>query len=105
MPTLHESVLSAEDLQRELARLRAEFDSRLSAIERRLDPPRVAAEAPPKPAPPPVSEEVIAIIAAAVTAFLGKKVKIHHAHLLDSGPSNWAQHGRAIIQASHNLVR
>jgi hypothetical protein len=52
-----------------------------------------------------VSPEAVAIIAAAVTAFLGKKVKIRNARRIDSGTTPWAQQGRAIIQASHNLAR
>ncbi len=104
MPIATEPALTAEEFQRELQRLRADFESRLAHLERRLVP----AAAPPTPAPKPrepLSAETIAVIAAAVTSFLGKKVKIHHAHLLDSGSSSWAQQGRAIIQASHNLVR
>jgi hypothetical protein len=46
----------------------------------------------------------LAIIAVAVTAFLGKKVRIRSAHLLPSG-NTWGQAGRAIVQASHNLNR
>ena len=44
------------------------------------------------------------MITAAVTSFLGVKVKIHSAHLLPPA-SPWAQAGRAIVQASHNLPR
>ncbi len=51
-----------------------------------------------------VSAETLAMIAAAVTAFLGKKVKIRSAQLLPT-VNSWAQAGRAIVQASHNLKR
>jgi hypothetical protein len=44
------------------------------------------------------------MIAVAVTAYLGKKVKIHAAQLIPT-TSSWAQTGRAIVQASHNLKR
>jgi len=103
--------VTVEELKRELARLRLDFDTRVAALEQKL-----AAAAPdsketrePLPLPPPVqpevSPEIVAIIAAAVTAFLGKKVKIRHARRIDSGTTPWAQQGRAIIQASHNLAR
>ena len=108
MPTTTESVITLEEFQRELSRLRAEFEARLATLEKRLVPAaEPLAESAPDPAPTrePVSAETIAIIAAAVTSFLGKKVKIRHARLIESGSSNWAQQGRAIIQASHNLVR
>jgi len=112
MPAVTEPVAeSVEELQRELARLRHDFDARIAAVERKLAalaPKSVAAPLPAAPEPvsrPAVSPEVIAIIAAAVTSYLGKKVKIRHAHLLDSGTSPWAQQGRAIIFASHNLSR
>jgi hypothetical protein len=119
MPALTEPVAaSLVELQRELARLRHDFDSRVSSIEQQIaslapteTPAQQAAVAPAPVAPPEsaarreVLPETIAIIAAAVTSFLGKKVKIHHARLLDVGSSPWAQQGRAIIQASHNLSR
>jgi hypothetical protein len=46
------------------------------------------------------------VIAAAVTAFLGKKVRIRSAKMLQSPyevVNPWAQQGRMFIQASHNL--
>ena len=62
----------------------------------------------PFPAPnrAPVSPDVVVLIAAAVTAFLGKKVSIRSANKLRSPhqiANPWAQQGRIIIQASHNL--
>ena len=118
MPVATESVAaSLAELQRELARLRRDFEARIASIEKQvtaLSPgevvpqPAVAVSSTPAPESmtrPELAPEVIAIIAAAVTSHLGKKVKIHHAHLLDVGSSPWAQQGRAIIQASHNLSR
>ena len=100
---------SLEELKGELARLRADFDSRVAALEE-----MIAASAPTGPEvrePAPVTTkaevtpEIVAIIAAAVTSFLGKKVKIRNARRIDLGTTPWAQQGRAIIQASHNLAR
>jgi hypothetical protein len=53
-----------------------------------------------------VSPETLVVIAAAVTAFLGKKVRIRSAKLLRSrhGVANsWSQQGRILIHASHHL--
>jgi hypothetical protein len=111
MPVLTEpAAATVEELRRELARLRAEFNSRVAALEQKLAvaaPNAKHTEPQPAPAPPKqeVTPETIAIIAAAVTSFLGKKVKIRHARRIDSGTTPWAQQGRAIIQASHNLSR
>lgn len=49
----------------------------------------------------PISDELAMVIGAAVAAFLGKKPKIRQIRLIRS--SNWAQEGRATIQASHKL--
>ena len=46
------------------------------------------------------------VIAAAVTAFLGKKVRIRSAKMLQSPyeiVNPWSQQGRVFVQASHNL--
>ena len=53
-----------------------------------------------------VTPETLVVIAAAVTAFLGKKVRIRSAKMLQSPyevVNPWAQQGRMFIQASHNL--
>ena len=62
----------------------------------------------PFPAPnrAPVSPDIVVVIAAAVTAFLGKKVSVRSVNRLRSPheiTNPWAQQGRVIIQASHNL--
>jgi hypothetical protein len=53
-----------------------------------------------------ITPETMQVIAAAVTAFLGKKVRILSARRLQSphpGMSPWSQQGRVFVQASHNL--
>ncbi len=53
-----------------------------------------------------VTPEMLAVIAAAVTAFLGKKVRIRSAKMLQSPyevVNPWSQQGRVFVQASHNL--
>ncbi len=53
-----------------------------------------------------ISPEIMVVIAAAVTAFLGKKVRIRSAKTLQSPyeiVNPWSQQGRVFVQASHNL--
>jgi hypothetical protein len=53
-----------------------------------------------------VTPETLVMIAAAVTAYLGKKVRIRSAKmLLPPSPvvNPWVQRGRMLIQGSHNL--
>ena len=53
-----------------------------------------------------VTPEMLVMIAAAVTAFLGKKVRIRSAKMLQSPyeiVNPWSQQGRVFVQASHNL--
>jgi hypothetical protein len=55
---------------------------------------------------PEITPERMALIAAVVTAFLGRKVKIHQARLVNPEVvSPWAQQGRVFVQASHALAR
>jgi methylmalonyl-CoA carboxyltransferase large subunit len=88
-------------LQGALAALRAELGrlgERLAALEAAVGV---------KPAVPPpahaedLSEEVVAVISAAIAAFLGKKPHIRQIRLV--GTTAWAQQGRVTIQASHAL--
>ena len=53
-----------------------------------------------------VTPEIMAVIGAAAAAFLGKKVRVLSAKLLETPPeatSPWSQQGRVFVQASHNL--
>jgi methylmalonyl-CoA carboxyltransferase large subunit len=66
---------------------------------------RAGVEAPPTEE---VTPEVLLVIAAAVTAFLGKKVRIRSAKRLQTPYeiiNPWSQQGRVFIQASHSLQR
>jgi hypothetical protein len=85
-------------LQAELEALKKDFSARIAAMEALLPKRAAAAEEQHIPA------ETLAVIAVAVTAYLGKKVKIHAARLIPAA-NPWAQTGRAIVQASHNLQR
>lgn len=53
-----------------------------------------------------VTPEMLVVIAAAVTTFLGKRVRIRSAKMLQSPyeiVNPWSQQGRVFVQASHNL--
>ena len=55
-----------------------------------------------------ITPEIVAVIEAAATAFVGAKIRILSVRILsesaqDSG--SWADRGRDIIHASHNLVQ
>jgi len=114
--------------KRMIAELRAEFEQRsnamLAAVKQQSAPvekpapivaPVVAPAPPPpvvtKPVPPPkkeeVSPEMLLVIAAAVTAYMGKKVRIRSAKIVYSQESfnPWSQQGRVFVQASHNLTQ
>lgn len=92
---------------------------RLAALEervRRLEAERpgqiqagtAAAEVRPVPAGPAparkeeISEDTIAIIAAAVAAFFGLRVRVRHVRLL--GSEAWAQQGRVSIMTARHLA-
>jgi len=71
-------------------------------------PVQVAAPAAPAPVAKPaeIAPELLVVMAAAVTVFLGKQVRIRSAKMLQSPyeiVNPWAQQGRVFVQASHNL--
>ena len=94
-------------------RMQAEIDQLRSMIYEHLQRERETAK--PLPAAPPLappatpepeqlSQETLAIIAAAVAAYLGKAVRVRGARRLPQEEvSTWAQQGRVYIQASHKL--
>ena len=85
-------------LQAELDALKKEFEARMSAMEALLP----LAGAPAKEEQVPT--ETLAMIAAAVTAYLGKKVKIRSARLVPTA-NQWTQVGRHTVQEPHGLNR
>lgn len=50
---------------------------------------------------PPIPEDDLFLLAAAVAAYLGQRAPIRQVRLL--GTTNWSQQGRVSIQASHRL--
>jgi hypothetical protein len=108
--------LSLKDVLRAVEDLRSDMQgqidglkSALAAIEASLSAPLPAApETPSGHSVPEISSEVLVILAAAATTFLGKKVRVRSANMLQTPyeiVNPWAQHGRVFVQASHNLQR
>jgi hypothetical protein len=54
---------------------------------------------------PDVNPKTLALIAAAVTEFLGNAVRIRSVRMLPEPKQvgRWARRGRAVVQGSHNL--
>jgi hypothetical protein len=103
---------NVEHLQQEMARqskMLAELSGRVMESSRVTTAPPVA--------PPSTSQmstahekavnpDVLVIIAGAVSAFLGKKIRIRSARMLQSPYeiiNPWSQQGRVSVQASHFL--
>jgi hypothetical protein len=116
-------------LKRTCAELRVEFkgqidalSAKLTAVERTVEGQTATAPSaalatgtmrpPADTTSPQVSEEItpeaLARIAETITALLGRKVRIRsvkilHTHNVNS--SSWAQQGRVVVQASHNIAQ
>ena len=91
-------------LEGALAALRAELGrlgERLAALEEVVGARPAVSAVPPPAQAEDLSEELVAVISAAIAAFLGKKPHIRQIRLL--GTTAWAQQGRVTIQASHAL--
>lgn len=101
---------SVQKLQAQLAdqaKLLADLAARLSGTSAQVQS-QAQAPAAGLAAQPEVSPEVLVVIAAAVTAFLGKQVRIRSAKMLQSPyeiVNPWAQQGRVFVQASHYYLR
>lgn len=76
----------------------ADIRARLTALE---VGPKPQAAVPAAPKKIVLDEELIAVISAAVAAYLGKKPHIRQIQLI--GSPAWGMQGRVTIQASHVL--
>ncbi|MBE0658491.1 MAG: hypothetical protein IH602_12440 [Bryobacteraceae bacterium] len=99
LKTLSEQI---ESLQRQIEALTA----RLAQVEGygpAAAPPVPSVATPSPSVQEGISEETLLAIAAAVSAYLGKRAPIRQVRLVSS--QAWAQQGRAFIQASHRIER
>lgn len=102
--TLEDVMAAVESLRGEMHAMRAELDA-LKADLATLEG-RQAADAREREAE--VGSETLIMLAAAVTSYLGKRVRIRSARRVEpgrEGGSAWARQGRAAIQTSHRLHR
>jgi hypothetical protein len=54
-----------------------------------------------------ITPETLALITETITALIGRKVHVRSVKVLPTPPAlanPWAQHGRAVVQASHNFT-
>ncbi|HEY1730206.1 MAG TPA: hypothetical protein VGG15_00560 [Terriglobales bacterium] len=99
---------NVEHLQQEMARqskMLAELSGRVMESSRVTPAPPVANQMS-TAHEKAVHPDVLVIIAAAVSAFLGKKIRIRSARMLQSPYeiiNPWSQQGRVSVQASHFL--
>jgi hypothetical protein len=55
-----------------------------------------------------ITPETLATITETITALIGRKVHVRSVKVLPTPPAlanPWAQHGRAVVQASHNFTQ
>jgi len=98
--------LTVDEVQAALEALRRDMQGQIDGLKAELA--ALQAGRPATAAAEEVGDETLAILAATVTAYLGKKVRVRSARLVpaahDANP--WAQHGRVFVQAaSHDLRR
>lgn len=108
LSSLAESVKQMQTQLAEQSRSLAELTARIAGVAL----PRQGAAATASVAAPAVEHgvnpDILVVIAAAVTAFLGKKVRIRSARMLQTPYeliNPWSQQGRVSVQASHSLYR
>jgi prefoldin subunit 5 len=88
--------------ERQLSELSAAF----KALEAKLAALGQPAAALAQTKKPEITPELLVMLAAAATAYLGKEVRVRSAKMLQSPyevVNPWAQQGRVFIQAAHNL--
>jgi methylmalonyl-CoA carboxyltransferase large subunit len=90
--TESEASESVDDLRQEVIRLQ----QRIAALERQAPTPDASAGKDPM-----MGDKLVAVISAALAAYLGVKPHIRQIRLV--GGVSWAQQGRVTIQASHIL--
>jgi hypothetical protein len=98
------------ELQRQIDSLSAKItalEETASARTAALAPGKIEASAAPG-ASDEITPETLAAIVETITALLGRKVHIRSVKILETPnaiANPWAQHGRAVVQASHDLAQ
>jgi hypothetical protein len=107
------SVGSRRALQRNYAELRLELQRQIDALsanvkalERTASGETAVAPSQTTAATEEITPEILRRITETVSGLLGRKVRIRSVKILETPEptaSSWAQQGRVVIQASHNL--
>jgi methylmalonyl-CoA carboxyltransferase large subunit len=99
--------VNVEELIASLEERILKLEAQVAALTPPVRSVEAAAPAPSSAVAPPEDEitpEVLAVISAAICAFLGKKARIRRVRrVYSTGMNPWAQQGRVFIQGSHNL--
>ena len=102
-------LLMRRAMRAEIARLQCHISSleeqlRASSLAGEVAaPPSSTADVVPSEMSEKIPAETMAVISAAVTTFMGKRVTVHSAQALKGGTA-WVQQGRVNVQTSHNLA-
>ncbi len=102
--------LSAKDLLAAIEQLRRDMQGQINDLKAEIGALKAQPAAVGTPeASEEIAPEMLVILAAAATTYLGVKVRIRSARLLHPGHdaiNPWAQHGRVFVQSTaHNLRR
>jgi hypothetical protein len=107
-------ISSRRALRRTREELRLEFQRQINALSANVNAPERTAASAARPqaivsqVPEEITSETLATIAETITSLLGRKVRIRSVKMLEtpSAVANpWAQQGRVIVQASHNVAQ
>jgi hypothetical protein len=108
-------IASQRVLTRTCAELRREFQRQIDALstnvraaERSAGAETAAVPAQATSAAEEITPEILRTITETITALLGRKVRIRSVKILQTANpmvSSWAQQGRVVVQASHNLAQ
>ncbi|HYN62825.1 MAG TPA: hypothetical protein VET87_25295 [Rubrivivax sp.] len=97
--------LTLDDVMAELAALRQETRVQIAELSAQVAALQVLVD---RHAPEAITPEELVMMAAAVTSYLGVRVRIRSARrvegLANSGGA-WAQHGRVFVQAAAHAMR
>ncbi|MQX35403.1 hypothetical protein [Roseospira navarrensis] len=102
------SELTLDDVMAAIQSLRADMRGEIDALGDRIAALEARQDETERERDAEVDPETLVMLAAAVTSYLGKRVRIRSARRVRTGADGapaWARHGRAAIQASHRLTR
>jgi citrate synthase len=102
------SDVTPNDVMAAVESLRADMHAEMEALRARIATLEARQDDAERERDAEVDPETLVMLAAAVTSYLGRRVRIRSARRVRTGGDGapaWARHGRAAIQASHHLHR